>query len=56
MKAHLTCPCCGHKWTWNYWKWILKSLFHIFNFFSWKDYRYTECPNCGKKSWMARER
>ena len=56
MKTNLTCPCCGYKWTIKYCKWIFTTLFHIFNFFSWKDYRYTRCPKCGEKSWIAREK
>ena len=56
MKANLTCPHCGHKWVMKYSKWIFTTLFHIFNLFSWKDYRYTKCPICGQKSWIARHK
>ena len=56
MKAHLTCPHCGYKWTWGYWEWIFKAQFHWFCFHIWKDFRRTRCPNCKKISWIPREK
>jgi hypothetical protein len=54
MKAKLTCPHCGHEWTLGYWEWIFTTLFHFFDIFSWRDYRYTKCPICEQKSWLRR--
>jgi DNA-directed RNA polymerase subunit RPC12/RpoP len=56
MKAHLMCPRCGHKWIWDYWKWVLKAPFHMFDFKEWRDYRKTKCPVCEQKSWIFRNK
>ena len=50
----LTCPECGHKWTWGFWEWVLKTPFHMFNFHAMRDARKTKCPKCGKTSWITR--
>lgn len=54
MKVHLKCPACGHEWSWNYWKWVLKAPFHMFHFIEWRDYRKTKCPSCEERLWMYR--
>ena len=51
----LECPKCGHTWEMNYWKWILKAPFHMFNFIKWKDKRKIKCPNCGQRSWIYKQ-
>ena len=60
MKAKLECPKCGHKWEYGYWQWIWKAQFHWLVFrcnpARIRDYRKTKCPNCGEKSWIAREK
>ena len=60
MKAKLECPKCGHKWEYGYWQWIWKAQFHWLVFkrnpFRIRDYRKTQCPNCGQWSWIAREK
>lgn len=50
--AHFICPKCNQDFEINWWKWMLTTVFHRFNFKEWKDYRKTECPCCGKKSYM----
>lgn len=59
MKVKLSCPHCGHEWTWCYLHWLFVAPFHWIKRKkkdTWRDYRKTECPNCGKKSWIARKK
>ena len=60
MKAKLECPKCGHVWEYGYWQWVWKAQLHWLVFkcnpASIRDYRKTKCPNCGEKSWIARNK
>ena len=55
MKRNLTCPGCGHKWSYGYFEWVWKAPVHVFNLFIMKDKRKTKCPKCGKKSWIYKD-
>ena len=48
----LECPKCGYQWTTSYWKWVFKAQMHWFKWRERRDYRYTKCPSCGKRSWI----
>ena len=50
MKRYFTCPKCKYMWSYGYFEWIFKALFHWFNFRKMKDYRWTKCPRCGETS------
>ena len=54
MKKKLICPYCGYTWTYGFFEWAFKAPFHWFNFFMWRDKRYTKCPECQVKSWIYR--
>ena len=56
MKAKLECPKCGHKWERNYFYWVWQAPFHMFSIKTMRDRRKTKCPNCGEKSWIARNK
>ena len=48
----LECPKCGYQWTTSYLKWIFKAQMHWIKWSEKRDYRYTRCPSCGKRSWI----
>ena len=50
-EVKLTCPMCGHKFTFkNYWVWVFwYAPCHFIK------YNYTKCPSCMQRSWMKRE-
>ena len=50
MKRYFTCPKCKYMWSYGYFEWTFKALFHWFNFREMKDYRWTKCPRCGETS------
>lgn len=48
LNLHFMCPKCQEFFTiCGWWKWILTSPFH------WFRKRYTKCPYCKARSWMA---
>ena len=48
MILYFTCPKCNKDFMkYGYWRWILTTPFH------WFGKRYTRCPHCEKKSYMA---
>lgn len=50
-KVNVVCPLCGHVMTYeHYWSWVWHTPFH------WFGKRRAKCTNCGKYSYMARER
>ena len=56
-RRELICPKCGHKFYYrNFLAWALKTPLRKFNFELKKDKRYTECPNCGIRSWLYSEK
>lgn len=48
----LECPHCGYQWTTSYLKWIFKAQMHWVKWSEKRDYRYTKCPSCNKRSWI----
>lgn len=55
-EVKIVCPSCGNIMTYkNYWSWVLRTIFHWFNFLEWRDYRRTKCTKCGKVSYMKRK-
>ena len=57
VRIYLKCPKCGHEFSFvNYIMWVLKTPFHLYSFKDKADCRKTICPNCGKKSWMKRQK
>ena len=50
-KVKVICPKCGARMIYkNYWTWIWRTPFH------WFGKRRTKCTNCGKVSYMGREK
>lgn len=49
MTQQFTCKHCGHTFTPKLWRWL--CAMHLFDI-----WRYFKCDNCGKRSWMKRER
>ena len=50
-EVKVICPKCGNQMIYKNWfSWILHTPFH------WFGKRRTKCTNCGKSSYMGRER
>jgi len=53
-RRNFNCPKCHASFTIRgFWRWYFEAPFHWFNFKEWRDYRYTKCPHCQKRSLMT---